>query len=546
MGAARLAAMGAVAAALIGFFAYLMFQFSQPQLTVLFTDLEFDDSIAVVKKLEALNVPHEVRQDGAVILAPKDQVLRLRMSLAEDGLPSGGTVGYEIFDKTGTLGTTSFVQDINQLRALEGELARTIRALDRVERARVHLVLPKKKLFSRESAVPTASIVLKVRGQLERAQIRSIQHLAASAVEGLTPERVSIVDDKGNLLASGDDSGELATAARSDERTLDYERRLQGKIEEIVDSVVGNGRARVRVTADLDYNKIVKTSDSFDPDGRVVRSTQTREESRDSARTGSNDGVSVGNELPNANAAKGGTEGEKDASKKSEEIVNYEVSRTQQTETLEAGRIRRLSVAVLVDGNYTPGTDNKPVYAERPQEELDKIGELVKSAMGFDKDRGDKVNVINLRFADIGGGAETEEAPAGWFELGKDDYFHIAELAVLLIVSTLVLLLVVRPLIRRIVTPEVDEDPHTVLIGTYGAPRVTADGQLIAADGSPLALDVRENATMEAIKNAKIAGELHASAIQEVGNMVKDHPTDAVAIIRQWINDDDAKREQAA
>jgi flagellar M-ring protein FliF len=545
MGAARLAAMGAVAVALIGFFAYLMFQFSQPQMTVLFTDLEFDDSIAIVKKLEGMNVQHEVRQDGAVILAPKEQVLRLRMDLAENGLPSGGTVGYEIFDKTSTLGTTSFVQDINQLRALEGELARTIKALDRVQRARVHLVLPQKKLFSRETVVPTASIVLKVRGELEAPQIRSIQHLVASAVQGLTPERVSIVDDKGNLLASGDDNGELATATRSDERTLDYERRLQGKIEEIVNSVVGSGRARVRVTADLDYNKIVRQSDTFDPDGRVVRSTQTREEARDSARAGSNDGVSVGNELPNANATKSGTEGEKDASKKSEEIVNYEISHTQQTETQEAGRIKRLSVAVLVDGNYTPGADGKPVYAERPQEELDKINELVKSAMGFDKDRGDKVNVINLRFADIGSSADTEEQPAGWLELSKDDYFHIAELAVLLIISTLVLLLVVRPLVRRIVTPEEDEE-SAVLLPAPGMPQLTADGTLIGANGQPMQLDVRENATMEAIKNAKIAGELHASAILEVGNMVKDHPKDAVGIVRQWIGENDIKREEAA
>lgn len=548
IGAGRIAAMGAVAVALIGFFVFLMVQFSQPQMTVLFSDLEFEDSIAVVKKLEGMNVLHEVRQDGAIILVPKEQVLRLRMSMAEEGLPTGGTVGYEIFDKTGALGTTSFVQDINHLRALEGELARTIRALDRVQRARVHLVLPKKKIFSQEVVVPTASIIVKVRGKLESTQIRAIQHLVASAIEGLMPERVSIVDDKGSLLASGDDANGGAVSSRTDERTLGFERQLQSKIEEIVSSVVGDERARVRVTAELDYSKIVRTADSFDPDGRVVRSTQTREESKDSSRTGGNAGVSVGNELPNANAGKGESEGEKDASRKNEEIVNYEISRTTQTETLEAGRIKRLSVAVLVDGNYTPGADGKPVYAERPQVELDKIGELVKSAMGFDGPRGDQVHVVNLRFAEMAGGMELEETAAGMFDLSKQDYFYIAQLAVLLIISALVLLFIVRPLVRRIVTPEIESEGDTMLLGNDGVPigRLTANGELISADGKSLPLDMRENATVEAIKNAKIAGELQASAVNEIGAIIESNPTDAVAIIRQWITEEDFNKEEAA
>ena len=196
-------AMVVVTAALIGFFGFLIMRVTTPQLTTLFTDLSYEDSSAIIKDLERQGIPFEMRNDGSVLMVPKDKVTRLRMKLAESGLPKGGGVGYEIFDKSDAIGATSFVQNINHLRAMEGELARTIRAIDRVQFARVHLVLPERPLFSRETPEPSASIVLRVRGALEPAQVRAIRHLAASAVNGLKPQRVSIVDERGNLLANG-------------------------------------------------------------------------------------------------------------------------------------------------------------------------------------------------------------------------------------------------------------------------------------------------------------------------------------------------------
>src|SRR5947199_7900540 len=198
-----MAAMAAVTVALVGFFAVLTLRVTAPQMTPLFTDLSFEDSAAIVKDLERQGIAYEIKNDGAIVLVPKDRVPRLRMKLAEAGLPKGGGVGYEIFDKSDVLGATSFVQNINHLRALEGELARTIRALDRVQAARVHLVLPERPLFARDKADASASIVLKVRGLLEPQQVRAIRHLVASAVNGLKPERVSIVDESGRLLADG-------------------------------------------------------------------------------------------------------------------------------------------------------------------------------------------------------------------------------------------------------------------------------------------------------------------------------------------------------
>src|ERR1700684_2893201 len=196
-------AMVAVTTALLGFFAFVIMRVTTPQMTTLFTDLSLEDSNAVIKDLERQAIPFEIRNDGAIIMVPKDKVTRLRMKLADSGLPKGGGVGYDIFDKSDVLGTTSFVQNINHLRALEGELARSIRALDRVQAARVHLVLPERPLFSRETPEASASIVLKVRGRLEPQQVNAIRHLTASAVNGLKPERVSIVDETGRLLADG-------------------------------------------------------------------------------------------------------------------------------------------------------------------------------------------------------------------------------------------------------------------------------------------------------------------------------------------------------
>ena len=219
LGPSRIIAMGVVTLGLMAFFAFLIMRAAAPQLSPLFTDLSVEDSAAIIKDLERQGIPYDIKSDGAIVLVPREQIPRLRMKLAEGGLPKGGGMGYEIFDKSDALGATSFVQNINHLRALEGELARSIRAIDRVQQARVHLVLPERPLFSREKAEPSASIVLKVRGSLEAQQVRAIRHLIASAVNGLKPQRVSVVDEAGRLLADGnaDDAGGGGSA---DERKL--------------------------------------------------------------------------------------------------------------------------------------------------------------------------------------------------------------------------------------------------------------------------------------------------------------------------------------
>src|SRR6187401_696905 len=560
LGAARMAAMAAVTLALIGFFSFLMVQMTTPQMVPLFTDLSVDDSASIIKDLERQAVPYQIKSDGAIIMVPKDKVTRLRMKLAESGLPKGGGVGYEIFDKTDSLGTTTFVQNINHLRALEGELARTIRSIDRVQAARVHLVLPERPLFSRDKVDASASIVLKVRGALEPQQVRAVRHLVASAVNGLKPERVSVIDETGKLLADGASPDNPLNGASSDERKLAYENRLRSEVETIVSSVVGPGRARVQINADFDVNRITQTSDKFDPDGRVLRSSQTREEQ--SATSDNKEGsVSVGTELPGGSRpqqpADSGNRG--DQSRKTEEIVNYEISRTTKTEVIEAGRVNRISAAVLVDGNYSKNDKGEVAYQPRPKEELDRIAALVRSAIGFDAKRGDQVEVVNLRFA------ETTPSPinevTGWMsylQFTKDDIMGAAEKGVMALLGLVVTFMVVRPLVRRVITPEGAQTPFAAAPAAT-VPAVTAEAAAaagmmlpgvngnITSTGGPNVSIVGgdeavaiSNRTSAMIDIAKVQGQVHAQSVQKVGELADKNPHEAVSIIRNWLHEDAA------
>ena len=551
LGAPRLAAMGVVSLGLIGFFVYIIMRMSQPQMALLFSDLTLEDSSQIVKELERRQVRFQLRNDGAQVFVPQEQVARVRLQLAESGMPRGGGVGYEIFDKGDALSSTSFVQNMNQLRALEGELARTIRGIERVQSARVHLVLPERALFSRERTEPSASIVLRVRGGLEPQQIRAIRHLVASAVRGLSPQRISIVDEGGRLLAdgAGDASGMMGSTI--DERKAGQERRLREQVESIIASVVGPGRARVQVAADMDFNRVTQTSDDFDPERRVVRSTQTREE-QSTSNEGRDGQVTVGNELPGANQTAPGQNASRESSRKSEETVNYEIARTQRTEVVEGGRIKRVSVAVLVDGIYARDPQGNVNYQPRAQEELDRIGALVRSAIGFDQRRGDQVEIVNLRFAEAPQLA-APEAPKPWwmiYDFTKEDIRYGIELLVLLIVSLLVMLFVVRPLLRRIVAPE--EVAAVALpagaAGGHGGGGGGASRDEEAGEGgdtkavkAPPLVPGMESATMKMIEMAQIKGEVHQASLAKVGELVEKNPHETVSIIRQWLNDGEPK-----
>ncbi len=255
LGPAKLVALAVIGAGLLAFFSFFTNRLTQPPMALLYAELSGADAGQIVAKLEQQNVPFEIRAGGSQVWVPVDRALRLRMGMAEQGLPRGGSVGYEIFDRSDALGATGFVQSLNHVRALEGELARTIGALGPVAAARVHLVIPRRDLFARERQEPTASVALKLRdaGRLPRPQVQAIQHLIAAAVPGLKPARVSVIDDRGNLLArgagDGDDAGAGATAAAADDMRRAAEQTLARKIEEQLERATGPGKVRAVVAS---------------------------------------------------------------------------------------------------------------------------------------------------------------------------------------------------------------------------------------------------------------------------------------------------------
>jgi flagellar M-ring protein FliF len=400
--------------------------------------------------------------------------------------------------------------------------------------------------------------------------VRAIRHLVATAVTGMKPERVSVIDETGKLLADGASDNGLAGGAGADERKVAYETRLRKEVEEIVSSVVGPGRSRVQINADFDINRITQTSDKFDPDGRVVRSSQTREEQSSSGSGGGT--VSVGNELPGGSKSQGGG-GSGDQNKKTEEIVNYEVSRTTKTEVIEAGRVNRISAAVLVDGTYDKNDKGEATYKPRAKEEIDRIAALVRSAIGFDAKRGDQIEVVNLRFADAP--AVPASAPLGWMsylQSTKDDIMRAANLGVMALLGLIVMFMVVRPLVRRVITPEgaamfgaamasaagtagvagaigvAASGGGGTTVTTTGGTTITHGGGGSITDSGGANISIVGGGEQVAISNrtsamidvAKVQGQVHAQSVQKVGELAEKNPHEAVSVIRSWLHEDAA------
>jgi len=531
IGAARFGVMAGVAAALTAFFLYTAGVLTEPPKSILFSGLEGRDASAVTAKLDGMNVPYDIK-DGGTILVPADQVTKLRMALAQENLPAAG-VGYEIFDKSDTFGSTAFVQSINRLRALEGELARSIQTIEGIESARVHLVVPERQIFSRDEQTPSASVVLKTRGQMEHGQVQAIQHLVAAAVASLNPDRVAIVDDRGNLLAGGDDkSGPDAIAEGEEQHTTEFEDRLRTRIESIVGSVVGSGHARVQVTADMNYNHTSETSETYDPDSKVVRSTQTVEQNSTDTNAGSTNAVSVASALP-SQAGQGSENSTKSNSGRTEETTNYEISKTTKTSTVDGGVVKRLSVAVVVDGAKDDAN-----YKPRTPKEMSQIEALVKSAMGFDTTRGDTVQVTSMSFAKVETGDATA-APTPLLGLDGAYWFKIIEAAILSITALLIGLFVMRPLIARMFAPVsysvAQVAPGSPIAGQLAAPAAAVPApDASAAAHAPVAIGAPPRESM--IDISRIEGQVRESAVRKVGEVVQAHPEEALAIVRTWLH----------
>lgn len=542
LGPMRLAAIAVVTFSLLGFFVFITTRITASPLAMLYSELDQQDSGAIVQKLEAMKVPYQVDGSGNLIRVPSDQVGKIRMMMAAEGLPKGGSVGYEIFDQKEGFGTTSFVQSINHLRALEGELARTISSMNPIQTARVHLVLPQRELFSHNTQTATASIFIKTRSGavLSREQIAAIQHLISAAVPQLQPNQVSIVDDHGNLLARPKDNTASGAMDNSDDMRADFEQTQARKIEDLLSQTLGFGKARAQVSADLDFDRITTSSEIYDPDSQVVRSTQSSSEEATNAE-GNNQAVTIANNLP-ANPAQIASGGANGANKnnRTEETINYEINKTVRNQIREGGQVRRLSVAVVVDGTYKTEADGKTsTYAPRSDEEMKKIHDLVASAVNFDPSRGDTLQVTNMPFAQGEAPKDLGSSPDLLMGVPKADLFHALETIILAIIALLVVLLVVRPILRKILdTSSVGGDQQAMLSG--GGYTATQQGQLAAPTGA-LGRDIEtETSAAESeidrmIDISRVEGRVKASSLRKVGEIIDKHPDEAVGILRNWM-----------
>lgn len=519
----RLLALGGVAVAMMLAFGFVANQLTTPPYAPLFTGIEPEAAGAIIARLDQMGIPYTV-QGESVILVPSDQVARTRMTLAGEGLPSGGPVGYELLEQDQGLGLTRFQEDIRYLRALEGELSRSIGTLYGVGNARVHLVLPKREPFSRDTPNPTASVLVVMRGaaSLDREQVMAIQYLVSQAVPRMKPQSVSVIDQQGNLLAGAADNGPDAVATKSADARADFEARMERSIEELLEPHLGTGKVRVSVTADLDFDRIVERQEIFDPDGQVVRSTQTSTESSASSGDGSGATVGVSNNVPqDGSPTPTNATTSSDSSQQKNETVNYEISSKTLETVRESGAVKKLSVAVMVDGLMTPDANGTPVYEPRKPEELTEIGRAIKAAIGYDEGRGDKVEVVNLPFA---GAAivEQEIADGGIMDFLARNAMTLVQWVILSVIALVMLLFVVRPLIANLFrAPEPGDANLQPALPPAGGMADSGPGAFAMAGGGALPLG-----------NSGVPEQF-----RQITDIVGNQPDDAAGVIRNWISE---------
>jgi flagellar M-ring protein FliF len=530
-GIGRVAAyIGAAAGAVAILMAVLLRAGAEPK-SLLYANLDLKEASQITAALDSAGVKYELKGDGSTIFVSRDKVASSRLLLSGKGLPTSGSVGYEIFDSAPAMGQTDFVQTLNRQRALEGELARTIRSIQGINFVRVHLVLPKKQLFDDDNEQPSASILVATNaGRLGAMQVRSIRNLVAGAVPDLKPERVSMTDQQGELLAAegsdaaGDDAGGSARTQA--------EERIRRTVKDLVEGVVGVGKARVQVSADLDLARVTTQSEKYDPDGQVVRSTQTTDEKSNEMKPASTGQVSASQNIPNGQPG-GSPTNDSSNSGKQEETTNYEISKTTRTEVEEPGRVKRLSVAVAVDGVQGPPVHGKPgPYRARTPQEMAQIEQLVHSAMGFDTTRGDQATVVNVKFDQST--ADEGVSAASPFNFDKNDLMRAAELGVLLVVAGLIIFFVAKPMVSGL--------GGNPALGGLGRPQLAmaggGGGGVGGVAGGGLALEGPDGVMLnEGIDIARIEGQVRASSVKKVADFVDKHPDESVSILRAWLHE---------
>lgn len=516
LGPIKLAIASVTLLAFLLLFSIYLFKISSSDMSVLYSGLEQSDTSRITSELDAKNIPYVVEDEGSVVRIPGDDVLKTRLHMASKGLPShGAIVGYEIFDKEETLGTTNFLQNVKLVRALEGELTRTVSSFDAVAKARIHLVIPQREVFAKDRQDPRASVILKLNGKgLSKSEINSITHLMVTAVPGLDMRNITIVDTAGrSLKLGGDDENNFDPAGATtalEEYRLNYESRLARTIEDLLERSLGNGKVRARVSADINFDRIVTNSETYDPDSAVVRSVQSIEERERTPIAGEDSiDVSILNNLPGSGSGADILSNQAATVERSDETKNYEISKIVRSEISESGAVRKLSVAVLVDGTYKEDKETgESKYTPRSEEELKQIESLVKATIGFSAARKDKVEVVNMAFMDDMNMMDIEDH---WL---RDQLPSLFQSLVLAIIVILVFLTIVRPMAMKIF-----------------------DVSKTAMDKAKVSLDQDDEEAEQEIEVSLVEQKVQAASIRKVTDVMNNHPDEALTVLRRWLNE---------
>ncbi|VAX20718.1 Flagellar M-ring protein FliF [hydrothermal vent metagenome] len=448
----RVAITGVAMVSILGILAVAYFS-SKPDYQILFAGLEPTDSQSITQGLTEDNVPFKVSHNGTAVMVPADKVHKMRLKFATAGLPTGGTVGFEIFSKS-TFGMTEFVQKINFKRALQGELARTVSQFKVIKSARVHIATPERKLFSSEQDKTTASVVIKMatRGKLKKEQVQGIVHLVASSVENLSPENVTVIDTNGNVLSGGEASDETARLSSTQfEYRKTVEKALESNVTTMLEKIVGQGKVVSRANADIDFTRAERTEKKFDPNSQVARSEQRSESKSQGAQ--SPFGVpGTQSNLPGGEQA-GVRPGKPATSNDTQETINYEINEIVSRVVTPVGVIKKLSMAVIVDGKYETDEEGKKKYIPRSAEELKQLSDLTLAAAGINIDRGDKITVESVPFDTS---LFDEMISDKKDSLDGQFYFEIIKYVGMGLLAILMFLFVIRPVIGWITSTSSD------------------------------------------------------------------------------------------
>jgi flagellar M-ring protein FliF len=410
---------------------------------VLFSNLSSEDASSIISKLQEKKIPYQISTSGSTVSVPADKVAETRLELAASGLPQGGGVGFELFDKK-MMGATEFEQQLNYRRALQGELSRTINSLDEIQSSRVHIVIPKESLFIEQQKKPTASVTVKLKSgrTLHQPQIEGIAHLVASSIEGLNADDVMVVDSQGNILSKNQSGSKLTNLSNSQ---VDYQRNVEkdlaAQIKSMLENVVGPSKAVVKVAADIDFRVTEKTEETFDPESAVVRSSQKQADKQM--------GTGAGAGTPQQ--------------EKTDELVNYEINKVVSKTVMPVGEIKKLSIAVMVDGTYTKDSKGVETFQPRDKKELDTLEDVVRKSAGFNATRGDQVVVTSMPFQ-----RDTDAGFAGnWQEKvvsATATFSPLIKYAAIFAAIFLVFMFVIRPLVKSLLTASVYREPETGIL----------------------------------------------------------------------------------